>query len=71
MGRAIIVARKGAFEIRQEVAEIIGICQETLKVYEQGTRTLPFDVFYKSVQFLGWLWLFRFGVKSSNNVIVM
>ena len=34
------------------MAGVIGVGTETLKAYENGKRTLPFDVFYKLIQFL-------------------
>lgn len=37
---------------RVQVAGVIGISPETLKAYENGTRTLPFDIYYKLVQFM-------------------
>ena len=37
---------------RAQVAGVIGISTETLKAYENGTRTLPFDIYYKLVQFM-------------------
>lgn len=52
VGKVIKEARKFAHKSRKEVADIIGINQNTLKAYENGIRTLPFDVFYKLNQFL-------------------
>ena len=37
---------------RVQVAGVIGVSPETLKAYENGTRTLPFDIYYKLVQFM-------------------
>ena len=38
--------------LRAQVSGVIGIGDETLKAYEDGKRTLPFNVFYKLIQFL-------------------
>ena len=35
---------------RAQVAEVIGIQADTLRFYEEGKRTLPFDIFYKLSQ---------------------
>ena len=37
---------------RKELADIIGISQESMKAYENGTRTMPLDVYYKLKQLL-------------------
>lgn len=37
---------------RLQVAGVVGISTETLKAYENGTRTLPFGIYYKLVQFM-------------------
>lgn len=37
---------------RVQVAGVVGISPETLKAYESGIRTLPFDIYYKLVQFM-------------------
>ena len=37
---------------RAQVAGVVGISPETLKVYENGERTLPFNIYYKLVQFM-------------------
>ena len=52
VGAAILEARKNKFLSRKQVADIIGINQETLKAYEKGTRALPFSVYYKLIQFI-------------------
>ena len=50
VGDAIRTAREYRSLNRFQVAKIIGINQDTLKAYENGSRTLPFDVYYKLVQ---------------------
>ena len=35
-----------------QIAGVIGISTETLKAYEKGTKTLPFDIYCKLVQFM-------------------
>ena len=50
VGDAIRTAREYRSLNRVQVAKIIGINQDTLKAYENGSRTLPFDVYYKLVQ---------------------
>ena len=52
VGEAIRSAREFRSLNRVQVATIIGINQDTLKAYENGERTLPFDVYYKFIQFL-------------------
>lgn len=37
---------------RVQVAGVIGISPETLEAHENGERTLPFDIYYKLVQFM-------------------
>ena len=50
--KALKKAREDFCLSRAQVAGVIGVSTETLKSYENGERTLPFDVFYKLVQFL-------------------
>ena len=52
VGKALKRARERLCLSRVQVAGVIGIGTETLKAYENGKRTLPFDVFYKLIQFL-------------------
>lgn len=52
VGKALRKARENLCLSRAQVAGAAGIRTETLKAYENGTRTLPFDVFYKLIQFL-------------------
>lgn len=52
IGTAIREAREFSCRTRKQVAEIIGISPNTLKMYETGERMLPFDVYYKLKQFL-------------------
>lgn len=52
VGKALIEAREFRCMTRTQVAGIIGISYNTLKMYETGKRTLPFDVYYKLIQFL-------------------
>lgn len=52
VGKALKKARVDLCLSRAQVAGVVGINAETLKAYENGKRTLPFDVFYKLVQFL-------------------
>ena len=52
VGVAISSARKEAGYSRRVLASILDVNPETLKAYEQGTRTLPFDVYYKIIQLL-------------------
>lgn len=50
VGDAIKAAREYRGLNRAQVAGVIGIGQDTLKCYEEGRRTLPFDVYYKLIQ---------------------
>ena len=50
VGAAIKNARLLRCMNRAQVAVVIGIGVDTLKCYEEGRRTLPFDVYYKLVQ---------------------
>ena len=52
VGSVIKKAREKYEYSRKEMADLIGINQETLKAYENGKRTLPFDVYYKLKQLL-------------------
>jgi DNA-binding transcriptional regulator YiaG len=52
VGTAIKEAREFRCFTRKRVAEIIDISVNTLKMYEYGKRTLPFDIYYKLKQFL-------------------
>ena len=50
VGKAIVKAREEACYNRRQLAEILGISYNALRLYEEGKRTLPFDVFYKMAQ---------------------
>ena len=50
VGNAIKVAREYRGLNRAQVAGVLGIGQDTLKCYEEGRRTLPFDIYYKLIQ---------------------
>ena len=50
VGEAIKRARLFKCMNRAQVAEVIGIKADTLRFYEDGKRTLPFDVYYKLIQ---------------------
>lgn len=50
VGAAIKNARLLRCMNRAQVAGAIGIGVDTLKCYEEGRRTLPFDVYYKLIQ---------------------
>lgn len=52
VGKAIVEARKEACYNRRQLAEILGISYNALRLYEEGKRTLPFVVFFKMVQFI-------------------
>lgn len=52
VGKVIKEQRKLLCLSRVQVAGVVGISTETLKAYENGTRTLPFDIYYKLVQFM-------------------
>ena len=52
VGKAIVEARIEACYNWRQLAEILGISYNALRLYEEGKRTLPFDVFYKMKQFL-------------------
>ena len=50
VGKAIVEARKEACYNRRQLAEILGISYNAMRLYEEGKRTVPFDVFYKMAQ---------------------
>ena len=52
VGKALKKAREDLCLSRAQVAGVMGISPETLKAYENGTRTLPFDIYYELVQFM-------------------
>lgn len=52
VGKSLKKAREDLCFSRAQVARVVEINAETLKAYENGKRTLPFDVFYKLTQFL-------------------
>lgn len=52
VGDALRYARDVACLTRVQVAKVVGLRVETLKAYENGERTMPFDVYYKLIQFL-------------------
>lgn len=52
VGKAIVKAREEVCYNRRQLAEILGISYNTLRLYEEGKRTLPFVVFFKMVQFI-------------------
>ena len=52
VGKAIVEARIEACYNRRQLAEILGISYNALRLYEEGKRTLPLDVFYKMSQCL-------------------
>lgn len=52
VGKAIVKAREDVYYNRRQLAEILGISYNALRLYEEGKRTLPFDVFYKMSQCL-------------------
>lgn len=52
VGQAIKTARENRCITRKKLADILGMRPETLKAYENGTRTLPFDIYYKLIQLL-------------------
>ena len=51
-GKAIVEARTEACYNRRQLAEILGISYNALRLYEEGKRTLPFGIFFKMVQFI-------------------
>ena len=50
VGAAIKKAREHRCMNRAQVAGVIGIGADTLKCYEEGRRTLPFNIYYKLIQ---------------------
>lgn len=50
VGAAIKAARKFRCMNRAQLSGVLGIGQDTLKCYEEGRRTIPFDVYYKLMQ---------------------
>ena len=52
VGITIAQARKHLCLSRAQVAVVTGISADTLKAYENGKRTLPFDLLYKLIQFI-------------------
>ena len=50
VGEAIKKAREFRCMNRAQVAGALGIGQDTLKCYEEGSRTLPFPIYYKLIQ---------------------
>ena len=52
VGKAIVMAREEACHKRRQLAEVLGISYNALRLYEEGKRTLPFDVFFKMSQCL-------------------
>ena len=52
VGKAIVKAREEACYNRRQLAEILGISYNALRLYEEGKRTLLFDAFYKMSQCL-------------------
>ena len=52
VGKAITEAREFRCLSRTQVAGILEISYNTLKMHETGKRTLPFDIYYKLKQFL-------------------
>lgn len=52
IGAAIKEARKFSCYTRREVAELVGISENTYKCYEDGKRSTPFRIFYMLKQIL-------------------
>ena len=52
VGLAISSARKEAGYSRRVMASLLNVNPETLKAYEKGTRTLPFDIYFKLKQII-------------------
>jgi len=46
IGKAIKEAREFSCIGRKEMAELIGISENTYKCYEEGRRSIPFRVYY-------------------------
>ncbi len=51
-GKRITEARESRGFSRKQVAEILEISRETLKLYEKGLRRVPCSVVFQSIQFL-------------------
>lgn len=51
-GKRITEARENKGYSREQVAEILGISRETLKLYEKGLRGVPYSVVFLLSQFL-------------------
>lgn len=49
VGKSLKKAREDLCLSRVQVTGVVGIRPETLKAYENGKRTLPFDMFYKLI----------------------
>ncbi len=52
VGQIIKTAREDKGITRKKLADILEIRPETLKSYENGSRTLPFDIYFKLKQLL-------------------
>ena len=52
VGQAIKTAREDKGVTRKKLADILGIRPETLKAYENGSRTLTFATYFKLIQIL-------------------
>ena len=52
VGAAIKKAREDACKTRTEISVVVGIRPETLKAYENGTRSIPVVTYYKLQQIL-------------------
>lgn len=50
VGKSLKKAREDLCLSRVQVAGVVGIRPETLKAYENGKRTLSFDIYYKLIQ---------------------
>ena len=50
VGKVLKEQRKLLCLSRVQIAGVVGISPETLKAYENGTRTLPFNIYYKIIQ---------------------
>lgn len=60
VGKAIVKAREEACYNRRQLAEILGISYNALRLYEEGKRTLPFTIYYKLIQLLN----FDYGITD-------
>ena len=52
VGQAIKTAREDKGITRKKLADILGIRPETLKAYENGSRTLTFATYFKLIQII-------------------